>query len=182
MGFVTLGFFLFSVQGVEGGLAQMLSHGFVSAAMFLCVGVLYDRMHTHLIADYGGVANTMPKFAAFIMLFSMANAGLPATSGFVGEFLVILAAVKVNFWIAFLAALSLILGAAYTLWMYKRVIYGDVANAHVAALKDLNRREFWLLATLAGTVLFMGIWPKPFLDVMHVSVVDLLAHVAKSKI
>ena len=182
MGFVTLGFFLFSAQGAEGGLAQMLSHGFVSAAMFLCVGVLYDRMHTHLIADYGGVANTMPKFAAFIMLFSMANAGLPATSGFVGEFLVILAAVKLNFWIAFLAALSLILGAAYTLWMYKRVIYGDVANAHVAALKDLNRREFWLLATLAAAVLFMGIWPKPFLDVMHVSVIDLLAHVAKSKI
>jgi NADH-quinone oxidoreductase subunit M len=182
MGFVTLGFFLFSVQGVEGGLAMMLSHGFVSAAMFLCVGVLYDRMHTHLIADFGGVANTMPKFAAFVMLFSMANAGLPATSGFVGEFLVILAAVKVNFWIAFLAALSLVLGAAYTLWMYKRVIYGFVANAHVAALKDLNRREFWLLATLAAAVLFMGIWPKPFLDVMQMSVVDLLAHVAKSKI
>ncbi|MEO8754080.1 MAG: NADH-quinone oxidoreductase subunit M [Casimicrobiaceae bacterium] len=182
MGFVTLGFFLFSVQGAEGGLAQMLSHGFVSAAMFLCVGVLYDRMHTHLIADFGGVANTMPRFAAFMMLFSMANAGLPATSGFVGEFLVILAAIKVNFWIAFLAALSLILGAAYTLWMYKRVIYGDVANAHVAALKDLTRREFWLLAVLAGTVLFMGIWPKPFLDVMHMSVIDLLAHVAKSKL
>ena len=181
MGFVTLGFFLFSVQGVEGGLAQMISHGFVSAAMFLCVGVLYDRMHTHLIADYGGVANTMPKFAAFVMLFSMANAGLPATSGFVGEFLVILAAVKVNFWIAFLAALSLILGAAYTLWMYKRVIYGDVANAHVAALKDLSRREFWLLGTLAAAVLVMGVWPKPFIDVMHVSVADLLAHVAKSK-
>ena len=128
MGIVTLGFFLFSVQGAEGALAQMLSHGFVSAAMFLCVGVLYDRMHTHAIADFGGVANTMPKFAAFVMLFSMANAGLPATSGFVGEFLVILAAVKVNFWIAFLAATSLILGAAYTLWMYKRVIYGDVAQ------------------------------------------------------
>jgi NADH-quinone oxidoreductase subunit M len=169
---VTLGFFLFSVQGAEGALAQMLSHGFVSAAMFLCVGVLYDRMHTHAIADFGGVANTMPRFAAFVMLFSMANAGLPATSGFVGEFLVILAAVKVNFWIAFLAATSLILGAAYTLWMYKRV----------AALPDLNRREFWLLATLAGAVLFMGVWPKPFIDVMHVSVVDLLAHVAKSKL
>ena len=182
MGFVTLGFFLFSVQGGEGALAQMLSHGFVSAAMFLCVGVLYDRMHTHTIADFGGVANTMPKFAAFIMLFSMANAGLPATSGFVGEFLVILAAVKFNFWIAFLAAVSLILGAAYTLWMYKRVIFGEVANAHVAALKDLSRREFWLLATVAALVLFMGIWPKPFIDVMHVSVVDLLAHVAKSKL
>ena len=182
MGFVTLGFFLFSVQGSEGAIAQMVSHGFVSAAMFLCVGVLYDRMHTHAIADFGGVANTMPKFAAFVMLFSMANAGLPATSGFVGEFLVILAAVKVNFWIAFLAAVSLILGAAYTLWMYKRVIYGAVANARVAALQDLSRREFWLLGTLAAAVLVMGVWPKPFIDVMHVSVVDLLAHVAKSKI
>ncbi|MCC7327403.1 MAG: NADH-quinone oxidoreductase subunit M [Burkholderiales bacterium] len=182
MGFVTLGFFLFSVQGSEGALAQMLSHGFVSAAMFLWVGVLYDRMHTHLIADFGGVANTMPKFAAFVMLFSMANAGLPGTSGFVGEFLVILAAVKFNFWIGLVAAISLILGAAYTLWMYKRVLYGEVANARVAALTDLNRREFWLLATLAAAVLFMGIWPKPFIDVMHVSVVDLLAHVAKSKL
>jgi len=182
MGFVTLGFFLFSVQGMEGGLAQMVSHGFVSAAMFLCVGVLYDRMHTHLIADFGGVANTMPKFAAFVMLFSMANAGLPGTSGFVGEFLVILAAVKLNFWIAFLAALSLILGAAYTLWMYKRVIYGEVANARVAALADLNRREFWLLGVLAAAVLVLGVWPKPFVDVMHVSVTDLLAHVARSKL
>ena len=182
MGIVTLGFFLFSAQGMEGSLAQMISHGFVSAAMFLCVGVLYDRMHTHLIADFGGVANTMPKFAAFMMLFSMANAGLPATSGFVGEFLVILAAVKVNFWIAFLAATSLILGAAYTLWMYKRVIYGAVANAHVAALKDLDRREFWLLGALAAAVLIMGVWPRPFIDVMHVSVVDLLAHVAKTKL
>jgi NADH-quinone oxidoreductase subunit M len=182
MGFVTLGFFLFSVQGSEGALAQMISHGFVSAAMFLCVGVLYDRMHTHLIADFGGVANTMPKFAAFVMLFSMANAGLPATSGFVGEWLVILAAVKVSFWLAFAAALSLILGAAYTLWMYKRVIYGDVANAQVAALPDLSRREFWLLGMLAAAVLIMGIWPRPFIDVMHTSVVDLLAHVARSKI
>jgi len=182
MGFVTLGFFLFSVQGAEGALAQMLSHGFVSAAMFLCVGVLYDRMHTHLIADFGGVANTMPKFAAFVMLFSMANAGLPATSGFVGEWFVILAAVKVNFWLGFAAAVSLILGAAYTLWMYKRVIYGDVANAHVASLTDLSRREFWLLGVLAAAVLIMGIWPRPFIDVMHTSVVDLLAHVARSKI
>jgi len=182
MGFVTLGFFLFSVQGMEGGLAQMVSHGFVSAALFLCVGVLYDRMHTHVIADFGGVANTMPKFAAFVMLFSMANAGLPGTSGFVGEFLVILAAVKLNFWIAFLAALSLILGAAYTLWMYKRVIYGGVGNAHVAALADLNRREFWLLGTLVAAVLLLGVWPKPFIDVMHVSVTDLLAHVARSKL
>jgi NADH-quinone oxidoreductase subunit M len=182
MGFVTLGFFLFSVQGAEGALAQMISHGFVSAAMFLCVGVLYDRMHTHLIADFGGVANTMPKFAAFVMLFSMANAGLPATSGFVGEWLVILAAVKVNFWLGFAAAISLILGAAYTLWMYKRVVYGEVANAHVAALQDLSRREFWLLGVLAAAVLIMGIWPRPFIDVMHTSVVDLLAHVARSKI
>ena len=182
MGFVTLGFFLFSQLGMEGGLAQMVSHGFVSAAMFLCVGVMYDRMHSRMIADYGGVVNTMPKFAAFMMLFAMANAGLPATSGFVGEFLVILAAVKVNFWLAFLAAVSLILGAAYTLWMYKRVIFGDIGNARVAQLADLNRREFWLLATVAAAVLFMGIWPKPFIDVMHVSVTDLLAHVAKSKI
>ncbi len=182
MGFVTLGFFLFSVQGAEGAIAQMISHGFVSAAMFLCVGVLYDRMHTHAIADFGGVANTMPKFAAFVMLFSMANAGLPATSGFVGEWLVILAAVKVNFWIAFAAGLSLILGAAYTLWMYKRVVYGEVANAHVAELKDLTRREFWLLGVLAATVLIMGLWPRPFIDVTHASVVDLLAHVARSKL
>jgi NADH-quinone oxidoreductase subunit M len=182
MGFVTLGFFLFSQLGVEGGLAQMLSHGFVSAALFLCVGVMYDRMHSRLIADYGGVVNTMPKFAAFMMLFAMANAGLPATSGFVGELLVILAAVKVNFWLGFLAATTMILGAAYTLWMYKRVIFGAVANARVAALSDLSRREFWLLAAVALAVLAMGVWPKPLIDVMHVSVADLLAHVAKSKL
>jgi len=179
---VTLGFFLFTQLGVEGGLVQMVSHGFVSAAMFLCVGVVYDRMHSHAIADYGGVVNTMPKFAAFLMLFSMANAGLPATSGFVGEFLVILAAVQVNFWVGFLAATALILGAAYSLWMYKRVIFGDVANEHVAKLKDLNRREFWLLTTLALLVLWMGIYPKPLVDVMHSSVADLLAHVARSKL
>jgi NADH-quinone oxidoreductase subunit M len=182
MGFVTLGFFLFTQLGAEGALAQMISHGFVSAAMFLCVGVMYDRMHTRNIADYGGVANTMPKFAAFMMLFAMANAGLPATSGFVGEFLVILASVQVNFWFGFLAGLSLILGAAYTLWMYKRVIFGEVANAHVAALQDLTSREFWLLATVAAAVLLMGVWPKPFIDVMHVSVTELLAHVARSKL
>ncbi len=182
MGFVTLGFFLFSQLGVEGGLAQMLSHGFVSAALFLCVGVMYDRMHSRLIADYGGVVNTMPQFAAFMMLFAMANAGLPATSGFVGELLVILAAVKVNFWLGFLAATTMILGAAYTLWMYKRVIFGAVANARVAALSDLSRREFWLLAAVALAVLAMGVWPKPLIDVMHVSVADLLAHVAKSKL
>ncbi len=182
MGFVTLGFFLFSQLGVEGGLAQMISHGFVSAAMFLCVGVMYDRMHTHLISDYGGVVNTMPKFAALMMLFSMANAGLPATSGFVGEFMVILAAVKVNFWLGFGAATIMILGAAYTLWMYKRVIYGAVANDNVAKLVDLNRREFWLLASIAALVLWMGVWPKPFIDVMHTSVADLLTHVARSKL
>jgi len=182
MGFVTLGFFLFSQLGVEGGLVQMISHGFVSAAMFLCVGVMYDRMHSRLIADYGGVVNTMPKFAAFMMLFAMANAGLPATSGFVGEFLVILAAVKVNFWLGALAATIMILGAAYTLWMYKRVIYGPVANDHVGELTDLTPREFWLLAFVAALVVWMGVYPKPFVDVMHVSVTDLLAHVAKSKL
>src|SRR5438105_4202818 len=182
MGFVTLGFFLFSQLGVEGGLAQMISHGFVSAALFLCVGVMYDRLHSRLISDYGGVVNTMPKFAAFMMLFAMANSGLPATSGFVGEFLVVLASVKVNFWLGFLAATIMILGAAYTLWMYKRVIFGAVANSGVASMPDLNRREFWLLALVALAVLAMGVWPKPFIDVMHVSVADLLAHVAKTKI
>ena len=182
MGFVTLGFFLFNQLGAEGALAQMISHGFVSAAMFLCVGVMYDRLHSRQIADYGGVVNTMPKFAAFMMLFAMANAGLPATSGFVGEFLVILAAVKVNFWLGFLAATTLILGAAYTLWMYKRVIFGAVASERVAGLTDLNRREFWLLATLAVLVIAMGVFPKPFIDVMHASVADLLEHVAKSKL
>ncbi len=182
MGFVTLGFFLFNQLGAEGALAQMISHGFVSAAMFLCVGVMYDRLHSRQIADYGGVVNTMPKFAAFMMLFAMANAGLPATSGFVGEFLVILAAVKVNFWLGFLAATTLILGAAYTLWMYKRVIFGAVASERVAGLADLSRREFWLLATLAVLVIAMGVFPKPFIDVMHASVADLLEHVAKSKL
>ncbi len=182
MGFVTLGFFLFSQLGVEGGLAQMISHGFVSAALFLCVGVMYDRLHSRRISDYGGVVNTMPKFAAFMMLFAMANSGLPATSGFVGEFLVILASVKVNFWLGFLAATIMILGAAYTLWMYKRVIFGAVANSGVASMPDLNRREFWLLALVALAVLAMGVWPKPFIDVMHVSVADLLAHVAKTKL
>ena len=182
MGFVTLGFFIFNELGVAGGIVQMISHGFVSAAMFLCVGVLYDRMHSRQIADYGGVVNTMPKFAAFMVLFAMANAGLPATSGFVGEFLVILAAVKANPWLGFGAAITLILGAAYTLWMVKRVVFGAVANPQVAALADVNRREFWLLAALAAAVLAMGVWPKPFVDVMHVSVTDLLAHVAKSKL
>jgi len=182
MGFVTLGFFLFSTLGMEGGLVQMISHGFVSAAMFLCVGVMYDRMHSRDIADYGGVVNTMPKFAAFMMLFAMANAGLPATSGFVGEFMVILASVKVNFWLGFAAATIMILGAAYTLWMYKRVIYGAVANERVAKLTDLSRREFWLLASVAALVLWLGVWPKPFIDVMHSSVTDLLTHVSRSKL
>ena len=182
MGFVTLGFFLFSTLGMEGGLVQMISHGFVSAAMFLCVGVMYDRMHSREIADYGGVVNTMPKFAAFMMLFAMANAGLPATSGFVGEFMVILASVKVNFWLGFAAATIMILGAAYTLWMYKRVIYGAVANDHVAKLTDLSRREFWMLASVAALVLWMGVWPKPFIDVMHSSVTDLLTLVSRSKL
>ena len=182
MGFVTLGFFLFSPLGVEGALAQMISHGFVSAAMFLCVGVLYDRMHSRQIADYGGVVNTMPRFAAFMMLFAMANSGLPGTSGFVGEFLVILAAVKSNFWLGFFAAITMILGAAYTLWMYKRVVFGPVGNDHVAALKDIGRREFWLLGVVALAVLAMGVFPKAFIDIMHVSVTDLLAQVARSKL
>ncbi|HTR57720.1 MAG TPA: NADH-quinone oxidoreductase subunit M [Casimicrobiaceae bacterium] len=181
MGFVTLGFFLFSQLGVEGALVQMISHGFVSAALFLCVGVLYDRMHSRLIGDYGGVVNTMPKFAAFAMLFAMANAALPGTSGFVGEFMVILASITANFWLGFLAATIMILGAAYTLWMYKRVWFGAVANDSVAKLPDLSRREFWLLATVALAVLAMGLYPKPFTDVMHASVSELLTHVAKSK-
>jgi len=181
MGFVTLGFFVFNAYGVEGGLVQMISHGFVSAALFLCIGVMYDRMHTRMIGDYGGVVNTMPKFAAFMMLFAMANAGLPATSGFVGEFMVIMGAMKANFWLAFVAATTLILGAAYTLWMYKRVIFGAVANAQVGALKDLNPREFAVLAALAAAVLLMGVYPLPFTEVMHASVDELLKHVATAK-
>jgi len=181
MGFVTLGFFVFNAYGVEGGLVQMISHGFVSAALFLCIGVMYDRMHTRNIGDYGGVVNTMPKFAAFMMLFAMANAGLPATSGFVGEFMVIMGAMKANFWLAFVAATTLILGAAYTLWMYKRVIFGAVANAQVGALKDLNPREFAVLAALAAAVLLMGVYPLPFTEVMHASVDELLKHVATAK-
>ena len=181
MGFVTLGIFIFNAMGMEGALVQMISHGFISGAMFLCVGVMYDRMHSRQIADYGGVVNTMPIFAAFFMLFAMANSGLPATSGFVGEFMVILAAVKVNFWYAFLAATILIFGAAYTLWMYKRVIFGAVANDQVAKLQDINGREFVFLALLAVAVLFMGLYPKPFTDVMHASVSDLLHHIAQKK-
>ena len=181
MGFVTLGFFIFNAYGVEGGLVQMISHGFVSAAMFLCVGVMYDRMHTRAIADYGGVVNTMPKFASFMMLFAMANAGLPATSGFVGEFMVIMGAMKASFWLAFAAATTMVLGAAYTLWMYKRVIFGPVANDHVKHLNDLNQREFLVLALLAAAVLWMGTYPLPFTEVMHSSVNDLLKHVATAK-
>ena len=182
MGFVTLGFFLFNPLGVEGALAQMISHGFVAAAMFLCVGVMYDRMHTRAIADYGGVVNTMPKFAAFFMLFAMANAGLPATSGFVGEFMVVLGAIRQNFWIGFAAATTMILGASYTLWMYKRVAFGAVANDHVAALIDIDGREFAFLLALAVAVLGLGLYPFPFTEVMHASVNDLLRHVAAGKL
>ncbi|MCB4359136.1 NADH-quinone oxidoreductase subunit M [Quatrionicoccus australiensis] len=182
MGFVTLGFFLFSAIGIEGALVQMVSHGFVSGAMFFCIGVMYDRVHSRQIADYGGVVNTMPKFAALFMLFSMANAGLPATSGFIGEFMIILGAVKLNFWVAFAAASSLIVGAAYTLWMYKRVVFGDVANHHVAEMSDINKREFAILGVLALCTLGMGLYPQPFTEVMHASVNELLNHVNISKI
>jgi NADH-quinone oxidoreductase subunit M len=182
MGFVTLGFFIFNELGVAGGIVQMISHGFVSGAMFLCIGVLYDRMHSREIASYGGVVNTMPKFAAFALLFSMANCGLPGTGGFVGEWMVILGAVQYNFWIGLLAATTLIFGAAYTLWMFKRVYFGAVANDEVKALTDINSREFLMLALLAVAVLWMGLYPKPFTDVMHVSVVELLKHVAQSKL
>ena len=182
MGFVTLGFFVFNAWGVEGALVQMISHGFVSAALFLCVGVLYDRMHTRMIADYGGVANTMPRFATLMMLFAMANCGLPATSGFVGEFMVIMGAMQANFWLAFAAATTLVFGAAYTLWMYKRVMFGAVANEHVGALKDLEPRELVVLGLLAIAVLAMGVYPLPFTEVMHTSVDELLRHVAQPKL
>jgi len=182
MGFVTLGFFLFNPLGIEGGLIQMISHGFVSGALFLCIGVMYDRVHSRQIADYGGVARVMPRFAAFFMLFAMANAGLPATSGFVGEFMVILGAVQVSFWWAAIAALTLITGAAYSLWMYKRVVFGEVRHAHVAEMRDLDSREFLLLAILAALVLGLGIYPLPLTEVMHASVDHLLAHVAHSKL
>jgi NADH-quinone oxidoreductase subunit M len=194
MGFVTLGFFLMfyifentgsydgAVLGIEGGMVQMVSHGFISGAMFLCIGVLYDRMHTRDISAYGGVANTMPMFAAFFVLFAMANTGLPGTSGFVGEFMVILAAFKANFWIAFLAATTLIVGAAYTLWLVKRVIYGEVGNDEVAKLQDINKREFVFLFLLAVAVLLLGVWPAPLTDVMHVSIENLVQHVSQSKL
>jgi NADH-quinone oxidoreductase subunit M len=194
MGFVTLGFFIVfrimasdignqgSVLALEGGMVQMVSHGFISGAMFLCVGVMYDRMHSREIADYGGVVNTMPVFAAFMVFFAMANAGLPGTSGFVGEFMVILASFKASFWIAFLAATTLILGAAYTLWMIKRVIFGEVANDNVKALTDINKREFLFLAILAIAVLVLGLWPDPLVKVMHPTIENLLNHITISKI
>ncbi len=182
MGFVTLGFFIFNDLGVSGGLVQMIAHGFVSAAMFLCIGVLYDRVHSREIASYGGVVNTMPNFSAFALLFAMANCGLPATAGFVGEWMVILGAVKANFWLGFASASALVFGAAYTLWMYKRVYLGPVANDDVKALVDINAREFLMLSLLAIAVLWMGIYPKPFTDVMDTSVAELLKHVAMSKL
>jgi NADH-quinone oxidoreductase subunit M len=182
MGFVSLGFFIFNDIGVSGALVQMIAHGFVSAAMFLSIGVLYDRVHSREIAAYGGVVNTMPKFAAFALLFGMANCGLPGTAGFVGEWMVILGAIKYNFWVGFAAASALIFGAAYTLWMIKRVYLGPVGNDHVKELTDINSREFLMLALLAIAVLAMGIFPKPFTDVMDVSVAELLKHVALSKL
>ncbi len=182
MGFVTLGFFIFIDLGVSGGLVQMIAHGFVSGAMFLSIGVLYDRVHSREISSYGGVVNTMPKFAAFALFFAMANCGLPGTAGFVGEWMVILAAVKYNFWVGFASASALIFGAAYTLWMFKRVYLGPVTNDHVRKLQDINAREFLMLALLAVAVLWMGVYPKPFTDVMDVSVAELLRHVAISKL
>jgi NADH-quinone oxidoreductase subunit M len=194
MGFVTLGFFIVfrimdngnGTQGaalaLEGGMVQMVSHGFISGAMFLCVGVMYDRMHSRQIADYGGVANTMPVFAGFMVFFAMSNAGLPGTSGFVGEFMVIMASLQANFWIAFLAATTLILGAAYTLWMVKRVIFGDIGNDNVRALTDINRRELLFLSILAVAVLALGLWPDPLVDVMHATIDNLLNHITISKI
>ena len=198
MGFVTLGMFVIfgilanagegaqtgshAVMALEGAMVQMISHGFISAAMFLCVGVLYDRVHSREIADYGGVVNTMPLFAAFVVFFAMANAGLPGTSGFVGEFMVILATFKANFWFAFLAASTLILGAAYTLWMVKRVVFGDIGNDKVAALTDINQREKIMLGLLAAMVLFFGLWPQPMVDMMHVTIENLVAHVTTSKL
>ncbi len=182
MGFVTLGFFIFNGLGTSGAIVQMVSHGFVSGAMFLCIGVLYDRVHSRDIAAYGGVVNTMPKFAAFAVLFAMANCGLPGTAGFVGEWMVILGAVQYDFWIALLAATALVFGAAYTLWMVKRVYFGDVANDPVRELQDIDGREFFMLALLAVAVLWMGLYPKPFTDVMNVSVAELLKHVATPKL
>jgi NADH-quinone oxidoreductase subunit M len=182
MGFVTLGFFLFNELGISGGLVQMVSHGFVSGAMFLCIGVLYDRVHSREIADYGGVVNKMPKFVTLAVFFAMANCGLPGTAGFVGEWMVILGAVQANFWFGLTAATTLIFGAAYTLWMVKRVYFGPIANDQVRELTDVNAREFSMLAVLAAAVLLMGVYPKPFTDVMQVSVTDLIKHTAVSKL
>jgi NADH-quinone oxidoreductase subunit M len=182
MGFVTLGMFIFNAYGMEGALLQMISHGFVSGALFLCIGVMYDRVHSRQIVDYGGVANTMPIFAAFFMLFAMANSGLPGTSGFVGEFMVILGAIKVNFWYGFAAATTLVFGAAYTLWMYKRVVFGAIGNDHVKHLHDIGAREKLIMLVLAITVLVMGLYPLPLSEIMHASVNDLLVHMARSKI
>ena len=182
MGFVTLGFFIFNNLGLEGAIVQMMSHGFISAAMFLCVGVLYDRVHSRQIESYGGVANTMPAFAAFAVFFAMSNAGLPGTSGFVGEFMVILGAIQSNFWYAFLASFTLIFGAAYTLWMVKRVFYGEIANEQVAALKDLNKREFLILAILAAMVLALGVYPQPLTDMTNATVTQLLSEFTQSKL
>ncbi|NNG12789.1 MAG: NADH-quinone oxidoreductase subunit M [Halobacteria archaeon] len=194
MGFVTLGIFLVftlldntgstagAALGMEGGMVQMISHGFISGALFLCVGVLYDRLHSRQISDYGGVVNTMPVFAAFMVLFALANSGLPGTSGFVGEFMVIIASFKANFWFALLAATIMILGAAYSLWLVKRVIFGEIANDGVRQLEDINRREFVILASLAFVVLLFGLWPAPLVEVMHASVDNLLAHVSVSKL
>jgi NADH-quinone oxidoreductase subunit M len=194
MGFVTLGFFIVfglhrdtgglsgAAMGIEGGMVQMVSHGFISGALFLCVGVLYDRVHSRQIKDYGGVVNTMPVFAAFMVLFGMANAGLPGTSGFVGEFMVILSSFKAGFWIAFLASFTLILGAAYTLWLVKRVIFGEIGNGHVAELQDVCSREIVMLSLLAAAVLVLGVWPDPLTSVMHASVDNLLRHVTTTKL
>ena len=188
MGFVTLGFFLFMHNGqpeswaFKGAIMQMISHGFVSAAMFMCIGVMYDRLHTRNIADYGGVVNVMPKFAAFMMLFGMANAGLPATSGFVGEFMVIMGATHYSLWIGAIAATTLIWGASYTLWMYKRVIFGDIRHPAVKEMKDINAREFAILAILAVAVLGMGLLPEPFIAVIHQAADNLMAQIAHSKI
>ena len=182
MGFVTLCFFIFSELGVSGGLVQMISHGFVSGAMFLAIGVLYDRVHSRDISAYGGVVNSMPKFAAFALFFTMANCGLPGTGGFVGEWMVILGTVKLSFWLAALAATALIFGAAYSLWMYKRVYFGEVANEQVRGLSDLNAREFGIMAVLAIATLWIGVYPKPLTDVMHTSVEALLKHTATPKL
>ena len=182
MGFVTIGIYVMNLQGVQGSIFQMLSHGIVSAALFLCVGVVYDRMHTRQIADYGGVVHRMPAFTAFAVLMAMANCGLPATSGFVGEFMVILAAVDYDFVIGILAATALILGAAYSLWMVKRVFFGAIHNAHVEELKDLNAREYFMMAVLTICVIGMGVYPKPFTDIIHPAVINLLQHVAVSKL